>query len=66
MGGDVWVQCQDCGELHKINMQYMSEDDLYIKTYCPKCRDDTNHLWCGEKATEIYYYYNVNSDPRYY
>ena len=62
---DGWVQCQACGYLHKEKIQ-LSEDDLYIDKYCPKCRDETKHLWCGEDETEIYMYYNLNVDSRYY
>ena len=65
MGGENWVQCQVCGELHKVKTKDTSEDDLYIKTHCPRCRDETMHLWCG-KQEDIYMYYNVNTDPRYY
>ena len=60
-----WVQCQVCGKLKKMKIQ-PSEDDLYIYEYCPHCRDETKHLWCGEDETEIYVYYNVNVDPRYF
>lgn len=68
MGEEGWVQCQCqvCGELHKTKIHNMSEDDLFIKEYCPRCRDETKHLWCGEDETEIYFYYNLNVDPRYY
>lgn len=65
MGEVGWVQCQVCGALHKVKIQ-LSEDDLYIEEWCPKCRDETKHLWCGEDETEIYMYYNLNADPRYY
>ena len=65
MGEDGWVQCQVCGALYKTKV-HISEDDLYIEVHCPKCRDDTKHLYCGEDETEIYYYYNANLDQRYY
>lgn len=64
MREEIWVQCQCCGNLHK-EIVSLSDSDLYIKTYCPKCRDETKHLWCGEDETDIYIYYNVNLDPRY-
>ena len=68
MGDMVWVQCQACGKLHKIKNKdaSISDDALYIQLHCPHCRDSTKHLNCGEDETEIYYYYNVNLDPRYY
>ena len=61
-----WGQCQVCGALHKIKTKDASDEDLFIDEYCPRCRDGTKHLWCGEDETEIYYYYNANLDPRYY
>jgi hypothetical protein len=68
MGDVVWVQCQSCGELHKIKQKdtSISDDDLYIRLHCPRCKDNTKHLWCGEDETEVYIYYNANLDPRYY
>ena len=30
MGGDNWIQCQVCGELHKVKTKDTSEDDLFI------------------------------------
>lgn len=66
MRGEGWVQCQVCGELHKIKTKDISDEDLFIDEYCPRCRDGTEHLWCGEDETGVYYYYNANLDPRYY
>ena len=68
MKDDVFVQCQVCGKLYRAKSEdvSISDEDLYIKIFCPKCRDDTDHLWCGENETEIYYYYNANLDSRYY
>ena len=66
MRDKVWVQCQNCGDLHKTEIRNMSEDDLYIITRCPCCRDETKHLNCGVDETEIYYYYNANLDQRMY
>lgn len=63
---EVWVQCQNCGKLHKKTIQYNIEEDLYIKVHCSGCRDDITHLICSEDESEIYYLYNLNADPRYY
>ena len=60
-----WTQCQTCGCLHQAELEYASEDDLYIQAHCPKCRDETKHLWCGEQE-DIYMNYNLNLDPRFY
>jgi formate dehydrogenase maturation protein FdhE len=61
-----WMQCQNCGELHKMEIHSLSEDDLYITTHCPRCRDETKHLWCGKDKEDVYMYYNLNADPRFY
>lgn len=64
MREESYVQCQACGYLHKTKIE-LSDEDLYIKVYCPKCRDGTKHLWCGEPE-DVYMNYNLNVDPRYY
>lgn len=66
MGDKVWVQCQVCDKVHKTKINNTSEDDLYITTRCPCCRDETKHLNCYADETEIYYYYNANLDTRMY
>lgn len=65
----VWVQCARCGKTHRVeNIEAsISEDDLYTKLiFCPKCRDETKHLWCGENQEDIYIYYDVTLDSKYY
>lgn len=66
MGEKSFIQCQCCGCLHQVKTKDTSEDDLYIEEYCPKCRDETRHIWCGENREDVYIYYNVNVDPKYY
>jgi hypothetical protein len=69
MGDKVWVQCQKCGKLHRVKSKdaSISDDDLYTEPlWCPRCRDGTKHLNCGEDDTEIYMYYNANLDSRMY
>ena len=66
MSRGVWLQCQNCGKLYKQKLQYNIEEDVYIQTHCPGCRDETTHLICGEDENEIYSLYNLNTDPRYY
>ena len=63
---EIWVQCQNCGKLHKQIIQYNIEEDIYIKAKCTGCRDETVHLICSEDESEIYILYNSNVDPRYY
>lgn len=65
MKGKVWLQCQECGRLHKKEVQNNIED-IYIEVQCPKCRNTTTHLVCSEDESEIYNLYNLNIDPRYY
>lgn len=66
MGDAVWVECQWCGKLHKVKGVKMSEDDLYIKLHCPRCRDGTNHLLIGAYKDDVYINGNVNLDERIY
>ena len=65
----VWVQCQLCGELYRIeseDIDFNSDDDCCIYIYCPGCRDETKHLEIGKYADEVYIYGNLNLDGRYY
>ena len=66
MGDKVWVQCQCCGELHKVKTNDTSDEDVFIYEYCPKCRDETKHLLIGEHQDDVYVWGNANLDPRYY
>ena len=61
-------QCQVCGHLHKVKMkrEYNIEDDLFVKMKCPKCRDRTQHIWCGENKEDVYLYGNNNLDQRFF
>ena len=61
-----YVQCQGCGRISKIDIDYDIENDLYVKIDCPECRDKTTHLLCGNKEEDLYLTYNLNIDPRYY
>ena len=66
MGKAVWVQCQQCGHMHKTKVNYTSEDDLYIELRCPRCRDRTHHLLIGKYQDDVYVNGNINLDERYY
>jgi Zn finger protein HypA/HybF involved in hydrogenase expression len=65
MGEEGWAQCQSCGRLHKVKLSTLSNEDLFVQEFCPKCRDETKHLWIGSQD-DIYIAYNLNVDPRYY
>lgn len=61
-----YVQCQVCGNMHRVDAQCDIENDLYVKIQCPKCREVTTHLLCGDREEDLYTTYNLNIDPRYY
>ena len=58
-------QCQVCGDLHTLKTRHNIDSELFITAHCPKCRGETKHLWCGD-GQDVYIYYNLNIDPRYY
>ena len=60
-----YFQCQNCGLTHKEKIRF-SEEDIYIKVPCPRCRGETKHLWVGSKPEDVYIYGNSNLDSRYY
>ena len=69
MSGEVWVQCQNCGKLCRVESKNVSvlDDDLYTDPiWCSCCKNYTKHLDCGNDEVDIYFYYNVNLDPRIY
>ena len=60
-----YLQCCSCGSIHKQQVQ-CNDDDLYIKTKCEKCKDVVTHLRCGEQYEDIYEFYDITLDSRYY
>lgn len=60
-------QCMKCGHLYWIeDPPNIDENELYIKIKCEHCKHTTNHLWVGNKPEDLYLYYDVTKDPRYY
>lgn len=60
-------QCMNCGALYWIeDPPDIDEDEIYIKMKCKCCGKETNHLWVGDDSADLYLYYDVNVDPRYY
>lgn len=59
-----FVQCQTCGKIFQIPYE-VEIDKLYITTECLHC-GQTQCLNLGDKEEDIYIYYNVNLDRRYY
>lgn len=69
MGDRVWVQCTNCGALHRVKVQdaSISDDDLYTKPiYCTHCRDGTKHLLIGENREDVYWLGDNTLDERFY
>ena len=60
-------QCSCCGNIHKVSSKYRpEEDEIYVPLWCPKCRETTKQLYCGDDEDKLYELYDVNLDPRYY
>ena len=60
-------QCMNCGHLHWIeDPPNIDEDELYIRMKCESCKKTANHLWVGEDPSDLYLYYDLNKDSRYY
>lgn len=66
MGEEGWVQCSVCGKVHKVEVCNSPEDYLFVEEFCPRCRDETKHLWVGDKEEDLYLYYDPTCDHRYY
>lgn len=59
-------QCMNCGSLHWIKDPPDIDDELYIKLRCSHCKQTTNHLWVGNAPEDLYLYYDVTKDNRYF
>jgi hypothetical protein len=56
----------DRPQLHKQQVQ-CNDDDLYIDGIeCEKCKKTVKHLRCGEDPSDVYMYYDVVLDKRFY
>jgi hypothetical protein len=61
-----YLQCCNCGHVHKQPVQ-CNNDDLYINDIqCEVCRRTVKHLRCGENLSDVYMYYDVVLDRRFY
>lgn len=59
-------QCS-CGYIHKVDEKYKPRgDDIYTTLFCPKCKDYTRQLYCGDSVDDLYMLYDANIDPRIY
>jgi len=61
---NTFVQCQTCGQIFRVPYE-VEIDKLYITAECPRC-GQVQGLNLGDKAEDIYFYYNVNLDDRCY
>ena len=60
-------QCMHCGHLHWIeDPPNIDEDELYTVMKCKSCKQITNHLWVGNQPEDLYLYYDVSKDERFY
>lgn len=61
-----YLQCVNCGNIHMENFQ-CEDDDLYIENIkCEHCKKTSKHLRCGDDPSQIYTYYDVVLDERFY
>ena len=60
-----WVQCTHCGEIYHIDVR-VSIDKLHVECYCPKCREHTRAINCGNNKDDVYALYDPILDERYY
>ena len=69
MGKEIWVQCQQCGNLYRVKRKdaSISDDALYTEPiWCSKCRDGTKHLIIGENKEDVYLFGNNLLDERFF
>lgn len=61
-----YLQCCNCGNIHIQQIQ-CNDDDLYVNNIkCNKCKQTGRHLRCGDDPSDVYMYYDVVLDRRYY
>lgn len=65
-GTKAQFQCMNCGVLHWLEDPPKVDDELYTKLKCKCCKRVTKHLWVGDKPEDLYIYYDLNKDPRFY
>lgn len=59
-----FVQCTNCGKIYQISHS-VDVEKLYITAYCQEC-ESRIAINLGDNISDIYKYYNVNLDDRYY
>lgn len=61
---NTFIQCQTCGKIY-LTPYEIEIDKLYIIADCPHCGMATG-LNLGDKEEDVYEFYNINVDPRFY
>ena len=60
-------QCSCCGNIHKVDERYKPRGDtIYETLWCPKCKEYTRQLYCGDDIDSLYELYDLSKDSRYY
>lgn len=61
----IYVQCQYCGRISQEEID-VGLEDIYVGNYRCQCCGCNVGLNCGHSRSDIYKYYNLNIDDRYY
>ena len=61
-----FFQCQECGCVHHIKMEYDIDKETYEQLTCVKCGKTATHLWVGNDPMDFYDLYNPNLDERFF
>ena len=63
-GEQTYLQCCHCGEIYTVERK-MSIEKLYINSYCPNCEHE-KAINLGSDPNDIYLFYDVTLDERYF
>jgi DNA-directed RNA polymerase subunit RPC12/RpoP len=63
--GDIYIQCTQCGHVHKIKRNLEVEYEMYVYHICSKCGHNRG-LYLGDNLDDFYELYSLNEDARYY
>ena len=59
-----YIQCLSCGDIYIIGRKVPTSTSV-VKSECPRCGWHKG-LNCGDKKEDIYYFYDLSLDSRYY
>ena len=60
-----FYQCTRCGKVIKHNKDIKLIDDIYANIHCKECGHES-FLYLCDDPNDIYMYYDVNKDGRYF